>query len=459
MFEAVPRKNGKSTNAAGIGCALTIAENEPGGEVYSIAGNEAQASLVHTEGKKMVRQSPELIREAEVLKKSILCHQTGTVWVPLPNNPENLHGLNPHAIIGDEVHAWKSREQYDVMSTAIGSRRQPLEFYITTAGTDLTSLCWEMWDYARKVRDGIHIDPSFLSVLFEAGEEDDPGDPATWAKCNPNLGVSLKLDYLQRAWIKAQTRPAALSAFKRLHLNVWTEAADRWMPISIWNDGANSKPFTEDDMIGRDCYLGLDLAWKNDITALVAVFPPCGADPCWRVICRFFLPSEGLAARAKRDHVPYDVWARDGYLTLTEGNVTDFGVVEEEARALFKKFKAKKLGFDRLFAGATVNNLTGDGFECVECGQGFMTTALPMAELDRSVHAHLFRHGGNPIYSWMASNVAVSKDPAGNMKPNKAKSTGRIDGIPATLNAMALALADRPQKPHPAKHRGLIILR
>lgn len=459
VFDAEPRKNGKSTKAAGIGCALTIGENEPGGEVYSIAGNEAQAGLVHKEAKLMVRQSPELFAQAEVLKKSILCHQTGTVWVPLPNNPENLHGLNPHAVIGDEVHAWKSREQYDVMSTAVGARRQPLEFYITTAGDNLQSLCWELWDYARKVRDGIHIDSSFLSVLFEASETDDPGDPATWAKCNPNLGVSIKFDYLQRAWAKAQSQPSAMSAFKRLHLNIWTEGADRWMPISVWNDGLNAAPIDEPALAGRPCYLGLDLAWKNDISALVAVFPPCEADSSWVVICRFFLPAAGLSERCKRDHVPYDVWAQNGLLTLTEGNVTDFTVVEAAAREMFDKYKAKKLGFDRLFAGATINSLTGAGYECVECGQGFMTTALPMAELDRSVHAKRFRHGGNKVYSWMASNVAVSRDPAGNMKPNKAKSTGRIDGIPATLNAMALALADRPQAPSPYAKRGLLILR
>lgn len=459
VFEAVARKNGKSTFAAGVGIALTVGDGEPGAEVYSIAGNKNQASLVFRESQSMAGQSPELHRELEILRNAIYCPRLRSSFQPLASKPNTQHGFNPHGVIGDEVHAWAGRDQYDVMSTALGARRQPLEFYITTAGDDLTSLCWELWDYARKVRDGIHVDRAFLPVLFEADPEDDPGDPRTWAKANPNLGVSIKPDYLADRYQKALVQPAAMAAFKRLHLNIWVENASKWMPLSVWNDPANAAPVREDALIGRPCWMGLDLAWKHDISALVVVFPPCEADASWVVLCRFFLPEKGLAARAKRDHVPYDVWAANGLLKTTEGDITDFDAIEAEAFALWEKFRPRACGFDRMMAGATINHLTERGVECVGVGQGFLSMALPMKELDRAVHGRAFRHGGHPILSWMASNVVVSTDPAGNMKPDKKRSHQRIDGIPATLNAMALALAEPATKKSPYERRGLLILR
>lgn len=457
-FEAVARKNGKSTNASALGLALTIADGEPGAEVYSIAGNEAQASLVFNEAKRMVEQSAALYSAAHVLKKAIYCEGLRSVFRPLPAKSSTQHGLNPHGVIGDEVHEWAGREQYDTMATAQGARRQPLQFLITTAGSDPLTLCGEQWDYAAKVRDGVHVDRRFLPVIFAADKDDDPGDPATWAKANPNLGVSIKLDYLRDRYLKAVRQPSAMNAFKRLHLNIWTEAHDKWMPLAVWNDAANAAPIEEAALIGRKCYAGLDLAWKHDISALVLVFPPCEADPRWVVVCRFFLPERGISERAKKDRVPYDAWAANCWLKLTEGDVTDFAAIEAEVRALFQKFRVQKLGFDRFMAGATINNLTEAGIPCEGVGQGFISMALPMVELDRAVNARQFNHGGNPILAWMASNVVVQTDPAGNMKPDKKRSIQRIDGIPATLTAMALALADR-QAANPYEKRGLLILR
>ncbi len=459
VFEAVARKNGKSTFAAGVGNMLTIADGEPAAEVYSIAGNERQASLVFDEARRMIDQSPDLYRVTETLKKVIYCPQLRATFRPLPSKASTQHGLNPHGVIGDEVHEWANRDQYDVMTTAVGARRQPLELYITTAGSNPQTLCGDLWRYSERVRDGLHKDRGWLPVIFAADKDDDPGDPRTWAKANPNLGISIKADYLRERYQKALAEPAAMAAFKRLHLNIWVEDHAKWMPVAVWNDPANSAPFDEDELVGRKCWMGLDLAWKHDISALILVFPPAGADEAWRVVCRFFLPEQGIGARAKRDRVPYDVWAERGLLTLTPGDVTDFNVIEAEAARLWEKFKPEELGFDRFMAGATINNLMERGVKCVGVGQGFVSTALPMAELDRACHARQFRHGGHPILAWMAGNVVVQTDPAGNMKPDKKRSIHRIDGIPATLNAMALALAARAAPPSPYERRGLIILR
>lgn len=458
-FDAEGRKNGKTTRAAAVGLALTIADNEPRGQVYAVAGNEAQASIVHNEAKAMIGQSPELYKCTEILAKAIYCPSQASIFKPLPSKASTQHGLNPHGVIGDEVHEWTGRDQYDVMHTAVGARRQPFEYYITTAGDDLTSLCWTMWDYARKVRDGIHNDRAFLPIIFEADPKDDPGDPATWAKANPNLGVSIKLDYLREKYERALLIPTEMAAFKRLHLNLWVSSSAKWMPVEIWNKDENKAPFDEDSLVGRECYFGLDLAWKQDITALIILFPPAAGDPAWRVICRFFVPDHEIVQRAKRDNVPYDVWAQQKLLTLTDGNVTDFDAVENAIFELGKKFSPKALGFDRLFAGQVINNLTARGMNCVEVGQGFMSTAMPMAEVERAAESGRFRHGGHPILGWMATNVVADIDKSGNKRPNKLKSHQRIDGIPATLNAMALALAGNGAAPNPYADKGILILR
>lgn len=458
-FDAEARKNGKTTRAAAVGNILAFGDAEPSAQVYSIAGNKAQASIVFSEAKSMAAQSPELSRDLEIYKHVIFCPRTRSSFQPLASKASTQHGLNPHGVIGDEVHEWVGREQYDVMHTAVGARRQPFEYLITTAGSDLTSLCWEQWDYALKVRDGIHPDRAFLPIIYAASPGDDPADPATWAKANPNLGRTIKLEYLRERYARALLTPGAMSAFRRLHLNIWTEAADKWMPLAVWNDPANSAPFDENELIGRACYAGLDLAWKHDISALVLVFPPIEGDPRWYVVCRFFLPGRGITERAKRDRVPYDVWAAQKLLTLTPGDVTDFDALESEVHAIWDKFRPRTLGFDRFMAGPTINRLTEAGVDCVGVGQGFVSTALPMAELDRAVHARQFRHGGNPVLAWMASNVVVQTDPAGNMKPDKKRSIQRIDGIPATLNAMALAMSAKAETASPYERRGLIILR
>lgn len=456
-FVAVPRKNGKTTLAAGIANALTFGDGEPAAQVFSIAGNQEQARLVFDEACAMVGQSPELSAEVEILKSALYCAALRSSFKPLAAKGRGQHGKNPHGVIGDELHEWQGREMYDAMQTAMGARREPLEFYITTAGHNMQSVCWQLWSHALKVRDGVIDFPSLMPVIFAAEPDDDWQDPATWLKANPNLNVSVKLDYLREKCEEARQIASQENAFKQLHLNMWTEQSVRWLPMHRWNDAANATPFDEAELIGRPCFIGIDLAHTKDLSAIAVVFPPHGNDPQWRVVMRFYLPEDGLRLRVQRDFVPYDAWTRDGFLTLTPGDIADYNAIERGIVELAEKFKPREIAFDRMFAGTVINNLMERRLDCVAVGQGFYSMAAPCAELERAVIGKMFRHGGNPVLDWNASNVVAARDERGNIKPDHRKSGERIDGISAIVTAMARALAST-EAPSPYASRGLIIL-
>lgn len=457
-FVAVPRKNGKTTLAAGIANALAFADGEPGAQVFSIAGNQEQARLVFDEACAMVAQSPELSQDVEILRNALYCAALRASFKPLAAKGRGQHGKNPHGIIGDELHEWHGREMYDAMQTAMGARRQPLEFFITTAGFNLQSVCWELWNHALKVRDGVVHFPSLLPVIFAADPGDDWTSPATWAKANPGLGSSIKHDYLKQKCEEAQQIATQENAFKQLHLNLWTEQSVRWLPMHKWHDAANAAPFDEAELIGRPCFIGVDLAHTKDLSALAVVFPPIEADPQWRVVMRFFVPEDGLRLRETRDFVTYTAWCNSGHLIATPGDIADYNAIERELLALIEKFAPREIAFDRMFAGSIINNLMERGHDCVGVGQGFYSMAAPCAELERAVLGKLFRHGGNPVLDWNASNVVAMRDERGNMKPDHRKSGERIDGISAIVTAMARALTPSESTLSPYAERGLLIL-
>jgi len=459
VFVAVPRKNGKTTLAAGVANLLAFGDGEPGAQVFSIAGNQEQARLVFDEACAMVSQSPELSEHVEVLRSALYCAALRASFKPLAAKGRGQHGKNPHGVIGDELHEWQGREMFDAMQTAMGARREPVEFYITTAGHNLQSVCWELWSHALKVRDGVVHMPSLLPIIFAAEQGDDWTDPAVWAKANPGIGSSIKLDYLAQKCEEAQQIATQENAFKQLHLNMWTEQSVRWLPMHRWNDPANAGAFSEDEMVGRPCFIGMDLAHTKDLSALAVVFPPHGPDPQWRVVMRFFVPEDGLRLRETRDFVPYTTWVNSGHLTATPGDIADFNAIERATLELCEKFKPREVAFDRMFAGSVVNNLIDRKIECVAVGQGFYSMAAPCAELERAVLGKIFRHGGHPVLDWNASNVVAMRDERGNIKPDHRKSGERIDGISAIVTAMARALAPQEAAASPyTGQRGLIVL-
>lgn len=442
-YNQIARKNGKSTLAAGIGLYMLIADQEAGAEIYSAATKKDQAKITHDEATRMVKASPSLRKRIGVYKNNLHIAASSSKFEPLGADADTLDGLNPHGVLIDELHAHKSRELLDVLETALAARRQPLIFIITTAGFDKNSVCYEEFLYSTKVLEGIIQDDSIFAFITCLDETDEWDDPEVWIKSNPNLGVSAKIEYLHKQCKKAQETPGRQNSFRRLNLNEWTEQATRWLDMKAWDESGTE--FDPADLEGEACFGGLDLSKTTDITALVWLFPPADPDDIagqWRVICRFWVPGENIRRRVREDRVPYDVWRDEGYIEATTGNVIDYRYIEAKVLADAMIFNVTELAYDRMFAHQIVNNLLDEGIVMVPFGQGFLSLAPPTRELERLVIGKLLAHNANPVLRWMASNVAVREDPAGNMKPDKAKSTERIDGMVALIMALGRAIVD-----------------
>lgn len=439
----VPRKNGKSTIAAGIALYLLFADGEYGADVYSAAADREQAAIVFETAKQMVELSPLLRPRAELFKRSIFCAETMSSYKVLSADAYTKHGLNPHGIIFDELHAQPSRDLWDVLNTGMGARRQPLMVMITTAGYDRTSICWEQRSYAQGVQEGRINDPSYYTFIAAADEGDDWLDPAVWAKANPNLGVTVKREYLKTEAQRAQQIPAYQNTFRRLHLDQWTQQESRWLDMHAWDAcGRDEKGQVRalPDLSGRLCYAGLDLASTTDIAALVLVFPPLAEDePTWWLPF-FWVPEQNLVERARRDRVPYVSWRQQGLVSATPGNVIDYDVILETVKRLGSQYRIGEIAFDRWGATRISTQLTDAGFTMVEFGQGYASMSAPTKELLRLVLAGRIGHGGHPVLRWMADNVTVEQDAAGNVKPSKGKSREKIDGIVAGIMALDRAL-------------------
>jgi phage terminase large subunit-like protein len=346
-----------------------------------------------------------------------------------------------HGAIIDELHAHKTRNMWDVIETATAARRQPLTFAITTAGFDRNSVCYEQDRYAQQLLEGAVEDDSFFAFVARVDEEDDWSDPACWAKANPNLGISVKVDDLERKCDKARLVPGEQNAFLRLHLNLWTQQDKRWLSEEVWSRGEGGP---RHDLAGRACYAGLDLSSTTDISALVLWFPDGegGGD----VLPFFWVPEDNIAERSRRDRVPYDLWRRQGLIEASEGNVVDYDAIREKLRGLAEEFEVREVAIDRWNSTQLQTQLMGDGFTVVPFGQGFASMTAPTKELERLLLEGKLRHGGQPVLRWMAANVAVDQDAAGNLKPSKARSTERIDGIVALVMALGRAMLQPPKE-------------
>lgn len=439
-YAEIPRKNGKSTLAAGVALLLAFFSGEPGAEVYCAATKKAQAQIVFGEARRMVLKNPPMKEKLGVHKLNLFSEDTASKLEPLSADAETQDGLNIHGAIVDELHAHKSRAMVDVLETGTGSRREPLLFYITTAGYDRNSVCWESHEYARQVLEGTAPDDTFFAFIAAADPGDDWKDAATWAKANPNLGVSVYEHDLARKAARAAKMPAQQNAFRRLHLNEWTEQAERWLDLDVW-DACGELPLEVEELAGKPCFGGLDLGRTRDLSSLELVFPPEeGEREEFAVLSFFWVPEEGMRVRVERDGVPYDVWVEEDLLKTTPGNVTDYDRIREDIRELASKFEIREIAYDPWSATQLATQLMDDGATMVEFRQGMQSLAGPTKELERLLLAKKLRHGANPILRWMAGNVAVTQDAAGNMKPDKAKSTERIDGIVALIMALGRAL-------------------
>ena len=431
----IARKNGKSTMAAGVALYLLDGDQEGGAEVYSAATKRDQAKIVHSEAARMVRSSPPLRSFITVHRDNIHVVDTNSKFEPLSSDFNSLDGLNIHGAIVDEVHAHKTRDLWDVLDTATGARRQPLIFGITTAGVSRHSICRELHDYTEKILDGSLKDDSFCGVVYTLDDGDDWMDERVWIKANPNLGESVKLDDLRDKARKAKETPAALNSFLRLHMNVWTQAETRWLDPDMW---AACNGRTDIEILRNEpCYAGLDLSSTTDISVLVLKFPRTGDVLSW-----FWIPEDEMEKRERRDRVPFSSWVRMGFLEATPGNVIDYEYIKERIRAVAKEFRGlKEIGYDPWNATQIGIQLEEEGFAVVPVRQGYQTLSPAAKELEREYLSGELKHGDNPVLKWMASNVVLSVDPAENIKPDKSRSSERIDGIVALCIAIARQVA------------------
>lgn len=440
-YVEIPKKNGKSEIAAAIALYLTCADSEWGAEVYGCAADRQQASIVFDVAVDMVDQCPALKKRIKpiISQKRLVYMPLGSFYQVLSSEAFSKHGLNVHGVIFDELHAQPTRELYDVMTKGSGdARMQPLFFLITTAGTDRNSICYEVHQKADDILRGKKHDPTFYPVIYGIKDEDDWSLEENWYKANPSLGHTIPIEKVRDAFNSAKENPAEENIFRQLRLNQWVKQSVRWMPMEIWEKCSFAVDI--DKLKGRECYGGLDLSSTNDITAFVLIFTPTTTDDKYYVLPFFWIPEENLKLRVRRDHVPYDVWAKQGFLKTTEGNVIHYGFIESFIEDLGKKYNIKQIAFDRWGAVQMVQNLEGLGFTVVPFGQGYKDMSPPTKELMKVTLEKKIAHGGHPVLSWMMDNVYVRTDPAGNIKPDKEKSTEKIDGVVALIMALDRAV-------------------
>lgn len=441
----IPKKNGKSELAAAIALYLLYGDGEASAEVYSCANDRSQASIVFDVAKRMVEKSPALMKRSKIAAatKRIVNYRNAGFYQVLSAETGTKHGLNISGLIFDEIHAQPNRKLYDVMTKGSGdAREQPLFFIITTAGTDKESICYELHTKALDIMNGRKIDHSFYPVIYGLSDEDDWNDEANWYKANPSLGYTISIDRVRDAYRDALENPAEENVFKQLRLNIWTNSTVVWIPEHIYERG--NLPINPAELEGRDCYAGLDLSSTSDITALVLVFPPRTENEKYIVLPFFWLPEETLELRCRRDHVLYDVWQRQGYILTTEGNVIHYGFIERFIERLGEKYHIIEIAYDRWNATQMVQNLEDMGFTMVPFGQGFKDMSPPSKELYKLLMEGNINHGGNPVLKWMAQNVVMRQDPAGNIKPDKERSVEKIDGIVALIMGLDRCIRSAP---------------
>lgn len=461
----VPRKNGKTELAAGLSLLMLLGDAEPGGQVFSIAAEKEQASIVFNKAATMVASAPSLSTLIESFKHSIYVPRLNASFRPLSGKPKGKHGLSMSGLVGDEIHEWPTGDLYTFVHDSASARRQPLEFLISTAGVS-GSYGEEVYRECQAMLAGDIDDPETLVVIYAAPADADWTSPDVWRAANPNFGVSLKADTMAAECRRAQQIPRLEGDFKRYRLNIWTDQATPWLPIDAVDDDGKrfgwmhcsgdiawNAPEFEARLQGKRCFGGLDLSSIADITALVWWFPvqPGLEKPV--MLSRFWKPEDLIKDHARRDRQPYEQLVKSGALFATPGNVVDYAFIREQIRRDGEAFAIAYRGqshreahegglaLDRWNATDTTTILQAEGLPVVKFGQGFASMSAPSKELERLVISNAFEHGGHPLLERHARAVAVKTDPADNIKPVKPTKHRRVDGIVAGVMALGIAMA------------------
>ena len=439
LWLELARKNGKSQLASALAVYLLIADGEPGAEIYSSATKRDQARIVFDCAQQMVKQSQALQKYVKVQRANLSVERTNSKFEPLSSEGDTLDGLSPHGNVVDELHSHRDSKVWHTLVTAQGARRQPMNILITTAGIyDQEQIGYQLHDHAVGILEGNIEDDSWCVWISASDKDDDPYLESTWEKANPNIGVSIYPDFIEQRAKTALSQPSSMNSFQRLHLNQWTQQKDRWLSMDDW-DKCN-KEVDERTLIGRECYIGLDLSSKLDLTALAMVFPP-QTDELWQLVVRCYIPRDSMQERERVERIPYSKWERHGWITPTDGDVIDYDFILADIARLSDEYDVQEVAFDPWSAQQTAIKVRDDiGLPVVPMRQGFMSLSEPTKEFERLVVSGKLAHGSNSCMSWMVSNCSVRHDPAGNLKPEKGKSTRhKIDGVVASIMAIGRA--------------------
>lgn len=439
----LPKKNGKSTLASGISLYTLCGDDEPGAEVYSAAADRDQASIIYNEAAAMVEASPALSAYIEIVRsqKRMTFPRLNGAYKALSADVPTKEGLNIHCLLFDELHAQKTWDLWNTLRYGGAARKQPLLVWISTAGADKQSLCGVQWQYALNVQTGHIIDIHFLPYIAAADDTDDWTQPETWEKANPSYGITLNPQDFAQDCKEAQQSAVQENSFKRYRLNLWTSQVTRWIQLSKWD--ACYEDYSEDDLAGQPCRIGVDLASTTDIAAAVLVFKQGSR---YRIVPRFWVPRERLRVRELENLTRLDQWVHDGYITATDGDVIDYNVIRKDLGDLATRFKVEEVCIDPWNATQFATDLQGDGFPVTYVRTGFLSVSAATKEYEKLVLARELRHNANPVMDWMVNNIAVETDASGNLKPSKKKSSEKIDGAVATILALARFISQPKKK-------------
>lgn len=463
LYVDVPRKNGKSTMCGGFAIYLTAADGEEGAQVIAAASTKDQANFVFAPIKVLADKAPALRGRVKALGSKILHPKSGSYFGVVSSAADAQHGANIHGAIIDELHVHKNGDLVEAIETGTGSRDQPLVVKITTADTGKPNTVYaNNRKTVEQLAKGVFKSKTIYGVVFAAPDGADPFSVKTQKMANPGYGVSPTKEFLAAAADKAKQSPTELASYKRLHLGMRTKQTTAYLDLGAWKRNAG-RPLKEweHELLGRECWGGLDLGSVSDLTALTWLFPRSTGEG-YDVKFRFWTPEDNLEALDKRTAgAASKEWVKGGWLQTTPGNVTDYDWIKADVLADADLYDVQTIGVDRWNSTQLSGELLEEGLEIVKIGQGFISMNEPMKEMQRLTlkgkrGAELLRHGGNPVMLWMVDNLAIATDPAGNVKPDKKNSGDKIDGVSALANALSEAL-NPEQETRPDTNHGLLI--
>lgn len=449
----IARKNGKTALSAGVGLYMLFADGESRPEVYSAATVKDQTRICFSDAVEIVKAT-DLKNYLTPFRNSIVYELKGGTFKPLSSDYGTHDGLNPSCGIIDEFHAHKDSGMFDVIKSAFGARRQPLMFIITTAGFNKSGACYAYRENVIKVLRSINRDDSLFGIIYTLDDKSEWDDPKMWIKSNPNLGVSLSADYLADQVKDAKNRPEAVRNVMTKNVNLWVDAERTWILDDAWMKCVGT--MSPADLKGCACWGGLDLSNVADITAYVLLFHE---NDRFQLLPFFWIPEEKMQEKVRKENINYDKWVAEGCVTVTPGNVIDYDFVKADILRIVADYDLKTSAYDRWNASQTIIDLQNEGMECNPFGQGYGSMSAPTKEFEKAVLTGKVEHFGNPVLRWMLSSTVVKTDPAGNIKPDKEKSTQKIDGIVAAIMALGEWMtAQANDESNPYENRGLLTL-